>query len=141
MDAIRVYLCFGMLLQYCWRGFSSALPSAAFATHSSRSCSCQLSNNINKKVDEPHRGCTYGDKYTKRPAGSQRPRYSSTAFHPRFFRRSSSSHISWGHTWILFLNNFPMAILTRADSTDEAEFLKFFQVLAYGFSSFLHLIG
>ena len=34
-----------------WRGL---------AAHSSRSCSCQLSNNINKKVDEPHRGCTYG---------------------------------------------------------------------------------
>ena len=34
-----------------------------------------------------------------------------------------------------------MAILARTDSTDEAEFLKFFQVLAYGFSSFLHLTG
>ena len=145
-----------MLLQCCWRGSSSALPGAAFATHSNRSCSYQLSNNINKKVDEPHRGCTYGpqglcrlsqglsqygDKYTKRPAGSQHPRYSSTAFHPRSLRRSSSSHISWGHTWILFLNNFPMAVLARTDSTDEAEFLKFFQVLTYGFSSFLHLIG
>ena len=43
--AIRVSLCFGMLLQCCWRGLSSALPGAAFATHSSRSCSCQLSNN------------------------------------------------------------------------------------------------
>ena len=28
--------------------------------HSSRSCSCQLSNNINKKVDGPRRECTYG---------------------------------------------------------------------------------
>jgi hypothetical protein len=76
-----------MLLQCCWRGLSSALPGAAFATHSNRSCSYQLSNNINKKVDEPHRGCTYGpqglcrlsqglsqygDKYTKRSAGGQR---------------------------------------------------------------------
>ena len=34
-----------------------------------------------------------------------------------------------------------MAVLARADSTDEAEFLKFFQVLTYGFSSFLHLIS
>ena len=49
-----------MLLRCCWRGLSPALPGAAFVAHSSRSCSCQLSNNIDKKVDAPRRGCTYG---------------------------------------------------------------------------------
>ncbi len=49
-----------MLLRCCWRGPSPALPGAAFVAHSSRSCSCQLSNNIDKKVDAPRRGCTYG---------------------------------------------------------------------------------
>ena len=88
----------GMLLRCCWRGPSPALPGAAFATHSNRSCSYQLSNNINKKVDEPHRGCTYGpqglcrlsqglsqygDKYTKRPVGSQHVRVTSRS--GRFF--------------------------------------------------------
>ena len=145
-----------MLLQCCWRGSSSALPGAAFATHSSRSCSCQLSNNINKKVDVPHRGCTYGpqglcrlsqglsqygDKYTKRFEKSQHPLLFCCRLLSSHFWELPPSHISWGHTWILFLNNFPMAILARTDSTDEAEFLKFFQVLTYGFSSFLHLIG
>ena len=52
----------GMLLQCCWRGLSPALLGAAFATHSNRSCSYQLSNNINKKIDGPRRECTYGPK-------------------------------------------------------------------------------
>ena len=47
-------------MQYCWEGFSSALLGAAAL--SSRSCSCQLSNSTNKKVDAPRRGCSYGPK-------------------------------------------------------------------------------
>ncbi len=57
---LAVYFLMGMLLRCCWRGLSPALPGAAFVAHSSRSCSCQLSNNIDKKVDAPRRGCTYG---------------------------------------------------------------------------------
>ena len=37
----------GMLLQCCWRGFSPAKIQP---------------NNINKKVEVPRRGCTYGPK-------------------------------------------------------------------------------
>ena len=49
-----------MLLRCCWRGLSPALPGTTFVVHSSRVFSCQLSNNINKKVNAPRRGCTYG---------------------------------------------------------------------------------
>ena len=51
-----------MILRCCWRGLSPALLATPGRVNSSRSCSCQLSNSINKKVDEPHRGCTYGPK-------------------------------------------------------------------------------
>ena len=49
-----------MILRCCWRGLSPALLATPEGVNSSRSCSCQLSNSINKKVDGPHRGCTYG---------------------------------------------------------------------------------
>ena len=51
-----------MILRCCWRGYSPALLATPEGVNSSRSCSCQLSNSINKKVDGPHRGCTYGPK-------------------------------------------------------------------------------
>ena len=51
-----------MILRCCWRGLSPALLATPEGVNSSRSCSCQLSNSINKKVDGPHRGCTYGPK-------------------------------------------------------------------------------
>ena len=35
---------------------------ARISAHSSRVFSCQLSNRINKKVEAPRRGCTYGPK-------------------------------------------------------------------------------
>ena len=47
-------------MRCCWRGLSPALLATPGRVNSSRSCSCQLSNSINKKVDGPHRGCTYG---------------------------------------------------------------------------------
>ena len=47
-------------MRCCWRGYSPALPATPEGVNSSRSCSCQLSNSINKKVDGPRRGCTYG---------------------------------------------------------------------------------
>ena len=38
-----------------------ALPGTRLGERTRAGCfSCQLSSNINKKVDEPHRGCTYG---------------------------------------------------------------------------------
>jgi len=49
-----------MILRCCWRGLSPALLATPEGVNSSRSCSCQLSNSINKKVDGPHRGCAYG---------------------------------------------------------------------------------
>jgi len=39
-----------MILRCSWRGFSPALLGTALATHSSRSCSCQLSNNTLEQV-------------------------------------------------------------------------------------------